>query len=299
MEETRFHRQELLFGKAGQEKIESCKVAIVGLGGLGSHVAQQLAYLGVGSFMLIDRDKASESNLNRLIGATDDDVANQALKVDIAHRLIKTIAPGAHVDIISQNFINDDAFALLRTADYVFGCVDNDASRLVLNELCQAYSRNYVDMATDIDTENNVFGGRMLFSDGRICLFCKHLLNDEDVRRSFSTASQWHDDDRIYGVRRGALGLAGPAVVSLNGILASLAVTEFMVQVTGVRRAYPHLEYKGTMGIVARDTELPDFDCYYCKTLRGKGSAADVERYIREAWGERLDVGEGTAENES
>lgn len=290
MDHTRFHRQELLFGKLGQKKIQSCEVAIVGLGGLGSHVAQQLAYLGVGSFLLIDRDKASKSNLNRLIGATENDVANHTPKVDIAQRLIKTILPDAHVDIAVKSFISDEAFAPLRTVDFVFGCVDNDASRLVLNEFCQAYSRSYIDLATDIDPENNVFGGRLLFSDGRVCLSCKQLLSDEAVRHSFSTHQQRDDDARIYGVSRGALGQAGPAVVSLNGILASLATTEFMVEVTDVRHAYLHLEYKGTMGIVTRDIDLPDFDCYYCKTLRGKGSAADVERYVREGWGERLDM---------
>ena len=52
-----------------------------------------------------------------------------------------------------------------------------------------------------------------------------------------------------------------------------------------MRPAYLYLEYKGPMGIVTRDTDVPHFDCYYCKTVRGKGPAADVERYIREGWG--------------
>jgi molybdopterin/thiamine biosynthesis adenylyltransferase len=299
VDDSRFHRQELLFGKRGQEKILRCKVGIVGLGGLGSHVAQQLAYLGVTSFVLVDQDKVSESNLNRLIGATEDDVAYQALKVDIARRLIKAILRAAHVDIVSRNFISAEAFDHLRTVDFVFGCVDNDASRLVLNEFCQAYARGYIDIATDIFPKDGAFGGRMLFSDGRVCLSCKGLLDDDAVRDSFSTDRQRQDEERIYGVRRSALGQTGPAVVSLNGVLASMAVTEFMAEVTGIRRAYLHLEYNGAMGIVTRDPTLPDFDCYYCRTVRGKEQAADVERYIREGWGERLGIGESAAENSS
>ena len=62
----RFDRQILLFGAAGQEKIAAARVAIVGLGGLGSHVAQQLAYLGVRSLVLVDGDCVTRSNLNRL-----------------------------------------------------------------------------------------------------------------------------------------------------------------------------------------------------------------------------------------
>jgi len=288
MDDTRFHRQELLFGKEGQEKIQSCRVAIVGLGGLGSHVAQQLAYLGVRSFLLIDSDRASRSNLNRLIGATEDDVAERLLKVDIANRLIRTIRPNAQVDFIAKSFISEEAFARLQGTDFVFGCVDNDASRLVLNEFCQAYSRTYIDIATDIDPETKDFGGRMLLSDGRVCLSCKGEFSEAGLRYGFSTDQQRREEEAVYGISRGALGRAGPAVVSLNGILASVAVTEFLVELTGVRPAYLHLEYKGMMGIVARDIDLPDFDCYYCKTLRGMGRAADVERYVRDGWGERF-----------
>ena len=288
MDDTRFHRQELLFGKEGQEKIQSCRVAIVGLGGLGSHVAQQLAYLGVRSFLLIDSDRASRSNLNRLIGATEDDVAERLLKVDIANRLIRTIRSNAQVDFITKSFISEEAFARLQGTDFVFGCVDNDASRLVLNEFCQAYSRTYIDIATDIDPETKDFGGRMLLSDGRVCLSCKGEFSEAGLRYGFSTDQQLREEEAVYGIRRGALGRAGPAVVSLNGILASVAVTEFLVELTGVRPAYLHLEYKGMMGIVARDIDLPDFDCYYCKTLRGMGRAADVERYVRDGWGERF-----------
>jgi len=143
-------------------------------------------------------------------------------------------------------------------------------------------------IATDIDPETKDFGGRMLLSDGRVCLSCKGEFSEAGLRYGFSTDQQRREEEAVYGIRRGALGRAGPAVVSLNGILASVAVTEFLVELTGVRPAYLHLEYKGMMGIVARDIDLPDFDCYYCKTLRGMGRAADVERYVRDGWGERF-----------
>src|SRR3990172_1864785 len=91
----RYHRQELLFGREGQAKLEACKVGIVGLGGLGSHVAQQLAYLGVLSYVLADKDRVSESNLNRLVGACDEDANICRLKVDVADELIRTVLPTA------------------------------------------------------------------------------------------------------------------------------------------------------------------------------------------------------------
>ena len=103
MDKERFDRQILLFGVAGQEKISSTRVAIVGLGGLGSHVAQQLAYLGVQSFVLIDGDHVSRSNLNRLIGATEDDVRFNRLKVAVGARMIKAIQHDASIETLNQS----------------------------------------------------------------------------------------------------------------------------------------------------------------------------------------------------
>jgi tRNA A37 threonylcarbamoyladenosine dehydratase len=63
--EDRYIRNEGLFGAEGQAKIAGTKVTMAGMGGLGSHVAQQLAYLGVRMFALIDFDIVTESSMNR------------------------------------------------------------------------------------------------------------------------------------------------------------------------------------------------------------------------------------------
>ena len=70
---SRFDRQESFFGKAGQEKLRHASVAIVGVGGLGTHVAQQLALLGIGKLALIDHEELSETNRNRYVSARHDD----------------------------------------------------------------------------------------------------------------------------------------------------------------------------------------------------------------------------------
>jgi len=193
----------------------------------------------------------------------------------------------ATVVTVANSFITDEGFMALQKGDIVFGCMDQDGARLVLNEFCQAYSKPYFDLATDSNPEDHAFGGRLLYADGRVCVSCKQLLEEHALRAAFSTDAQLEEEKRTYGIRRGAVGETGPAVVSLNGILASVAVTEFLVEVTGIRSAYLHLEYKGMMGILTRDSTLPNFDCYYCKTVRGQGSAADVEHYIREGWADR------------
>lgn len=289
--EGRFHRQILLFGREGQEKIEATSVAVVGASGTGSHVVQQLAYLGVCKFAIIDPDRVSRSNLNRLIGATEKDVVEARLKVEVARDAVQRVRPEAEITILPQSFVTNEGFKLIKRADFVFGCVDRDGARLILTELCSAYEKPYLDMATDtgLDEVGVSSGGRVLFSfAGRMCLVCKDELTQAEIRRDLSTPAQREAEDRLYGVPRNALGDEGPSVVSLNGILASAAVTEFMAFVTGLREPKEHLRYDGRAGILKVNKDQPLADCYFCKSARGKGAGADVERYIKEGVGRYL-----------
>ena len=278
MDTKRFDRQIRLFGREGQERIEKAQVGIIGLGGLGSHVAQQLAYLGSRVFRLIDGDTIDESNLNRLIGATPDDVEAGRAKVATAERLIRSLTPDADVEQFPESFIRDEGVALVRRCDYVFGCLDSDPARLILNEVCQAFAIPYFDIATDVSPPEEGegplrFGGRMVYSSGGdLCVMCKEVLDPRAVRLGLATESQRREEEEIYGVPRGELGGSGPAVVSLNGVLASVAVTEFMVEVTGLRPARRHLEYHGDRGILTQDASPSTPDCYYCKGIYGRGS---------------------------
>jgi len=288
--EDRYDRQIRLFGAEGQERLEALRVAVVGLGGLGSHVAQQLAYLGVRAFALIDHDRVTLTNTNRLVGGDVVDARARRLKVSVAARMIERIQPGAAVSVVSEPFISEAGFAALHAATLVVGCMDDDASRLVLNEFCQAYERQYLDVATDVDPGPPVrFGGRVLYSvDGEQCVYCKDLLDPDAIQSAFSTPGQRKDAERIYGVPRAVLAGTGPAVVSLNGLLASAAVTEVMAEATGLRPAVRHLEYVGRTGVLVANRDAPRPDCYYCKGLRGAGLSADVERYVRAGWGTHL-----------
>jgi tRNA A37 threonylcarbamoyladenosine dehydratase len=73
------------------------EVGVVGLGGGGSHVVQQLAHLGVGKLVPVDDDIVEEKNLNRLVGGTAEDVKAKRAKTEIAERVIKGVNPNAKV----------------------------------------------------------------------------------------------------------------------------------------------------------------------------------------------------------
>jgi hypothetical protein len=277
-ERERYSRQTSIFGEEGQRKIAKTRIAIVGLGGLGSHVAQQLAYLGVKQFALVDGDKVDRSNLNRLVGASEYDLGRE--KVAVLGELIERIQPGAEVHRIPKTLLSREAFNAIRGADFVFGCVDNDGVRLVLLELCCAFRKPYVDLATEIPDAGS-FGGRMIFTGiNRGCPMCHGELDQGEIQDFFATPEQRSEQERIYGVERAALGGSGPSVVSLNGMLASVGVIEFMRFVSGLRPNRGFLTYRGNFGTINIPSSAPKPGCYFCGAIWRGTEQVDVERYL-------------------
>lgn len=273
-----------LFGKDGQQKLAACNAVVVGIGGLGTHVVQQLALLGVGRLTLIDSEELDETNRNRYVGARYDDPIPGTPKVSIGERIVREINPEIHIVTIFDSLVSKPAFDALIQADYVFGCLDSEGARLILTELCAAYSRPYFDLASDIILGDPPrYGGRIcVAANGEGCLVCYGELDIKEAQADLAGPQGRRERAAVYGIEAQALDRTGPSVVSINGVVASLAVSEFMDAVTGIRPAKRLLRYLGHQGKVVIRTQDPEPDCYYCNGIRGKGRAADVERYLRE-----------------
>jgi len=281
--DERFARNIALFGEQGQQRLRETSVAVVGIGGLGTQVVQQLAFLGVGHFTLIDPEQLDTTNRNRYAGSRWDDPVPGTLKVDIAERLVRSIDPVIPICKVPCSLLSRQAFTAIRGSHWVFGCLDDDATRLVLSELCLAYELNLIDLASDVvpDDAGLRYGGRVcVCQNGNGCLVCMDSIDPRDLDRQFEDDHAKRDREAIYGVDKAVLGSTGPSVVSINGIIASVAVTEFMVAVTGLRQPQRHLEYHGHTGKVTVCQNPPLVDCWYCRNLFGAGASADVERYL-------------------
>ncbi len=103
--DEKFLRTEMLIGKEGMEKLKNAKVAVFGLGGVGSFVCEGLARSGVGNFVLVDFDKVDESNINRQIIATTKTIGRN--KVDVMKERILDINPDANVEIYNEFYLAD------------------------------------------------------------------------------------------------------------------------------------------------------------------------------------------------
>jgi hypothetical protein len=93
-------------------------------------------------------------------------------------------------------------------------------------------------------------------------------LDQEALAQATMTDEQAKAHERIYGIRRDALGRTGPMVVSINGAAASLAVTEFIALTTGLRPVNRMLRYYGQRSVLAKSGDQPPEGCWYCSVWR-------------------------------
>ncbi|MFZ2873211.1 MAG: ThiF family adenylyltransferase [Phycisphaerales bacterium] len=279
---NRFDRQMLLFGAEGQSRLRAAKVAVIGAGGTGCFIIAQLALLGVGELVSVDADQADITTRNRHLCVRHGDPIPGTFKVDTAARMVREFDPDIRFSPVPLSLMTPEGFDAVKSADYVFGCVDREGVRLVLTELCAAYAKPYIDVATGVEPGNPPqYGGTVCCSiAGGGCLVCMGELDVEEAVRDLETPDQQRDREAIYGVAASALGGRGPSVVSINGVVSSLAVTEFMKLCTGLDMPVPLLRYDGRAARVSIRTQGPKPDCYYCKAVRGSGSGADVARYL-------------------
>jgi molybdopterin/thiamine biosynthesis adenylyltransferase len=176
---NQYSRQSFL-GEESEETFKSTKAGIVGLGGGGSHVAQQLAHIGIGNFALFDPDHVEQPNLNRTVGATAADAAAGTPKVDVARRMINAINANA---LVTTAGLWQENLPLLRSCDVVFGCIDGLIPRLKLEESCRRAMIPLIDIGMDVHRGSpySISGQVIVSVPGEPCFRCMNFIRETDV----------------------------------------------------------------------------------------------------------------------
>lgn len=133
---NQFSRTELLIGKQGIEKLQRAKVAIFGIGGVGSYAVEALARAGIGHLIIVDYDKYDITNINRQLGAVHSTIGKY--KVDVMKERILDINPNAIVEAYKTNEIEGGETSII-TSDitYVVDAIDTMTNKLDLIEKCK------------------------------------------------------------------------------------------------------------------------------------------------------------------
>lgn len=217
-------RQVLAIGAAGQRRLRSLRIAVVGAGGTGSLVIQFLAHLGVGRLLIIDPDRLARSNRSRVVGSTAADEGRH--KVEIAAGLVARTDPSIEVTTLVGDVRDWDVAEQLRSADVIFGCTDSHSSRAILNRLALAYLVPLIDLGVGVAlTGDGQLAGvaaevRPVVPGGP-CLWCHGALKTEQIEwENLTEAERGSRTAFGYGVG----DVEQPSVITFNAIAAAHAV---------------------------------------------------------------------------
>jgi molybdopterin/thiamine biosynthesis adenylyltransferase len=228
-----FDRQIRAFGSKVQRVLSSLRIAVIGCGGTGSAVAEQLVRLGVRSLVLVDNDDLNESNLTRVYGSNPSGLGEPKVNV-LANHLLQ-IAPDLDVTAIKKLVTDELTARRLTDCDALFGCTDDNAGRLVLARLASYYLVPLVDCGVLISstsgTINGIDGRVTVQTPGAACLVCR---NRVDLARA--AAEQLDPGERRLRQDEGyapELGRVEPAVVTYTSQVAGQAVSELLERIIG------------------------------------------------------------------
>ncbi len=211
-------------------------ITIVGVGGVGSLIAENLIHMGFQNINLIDFDEVEFSNLNRLVGATYDDAVNKRKKVDVVRRHLKSINPFAKVKAFDNSVFDRKIEKVIAFSDWIFLTTDNYASCVRVQEMAFKYYVPFISAATNILVENDkitdVRGEVILVRIGdHLCLNCLGKINKKEL------IYETHPDSRIREamVQKGYVkghDVKDPAVKTLNSMVSTIATDVLINQYT-------------------------------------------------------------------
>ena len=231
--DARFDRQARLFGAEGQAILADLRIAVIGAGGGGSIIVEQLAHLGVGRLTIIDYDVVKDINLSRIVGATSADAARHEKKVVVLQRLVERIDPTIRCDAIAGDISDEAVAGAMLDCDFIFLATDTTTSRLVLNAVVHRFLVPAVQIGAKVEKspggEAEVYVAIRPVLPHRGCLHCASLIDPIRLREEGRT-----DEERVAQNYLDVPEVVDPSVISLNGIGASHAVTTMLLWATGL-----------------------------------------------------------------
>jgi molybdopterin-synthase adenylyltransferase len=249
-------------------------IAVVGVGGLGSVIAENLIHTGFHNVHLIDHDHVEVTNLNRIVGAYYSDAAQKRLKVDVVRDHLLRINPKAHVQAHAVGVEDDSVIGVLAQADWIMVGTDSHFSRFIAQHIALQYAVPLISVGANITVENgqitDMSGEIIIIRYGDdLCLHCLKRINPTII------AAEQHQGQFLGNelIRRGYVAgqeVKEPAVKTLNAILGAMAVDGLLNQFTQRQEHVPVIVYENNgMACIYPDREsvsMRNKECYVCST---------------------------------
>jgi molybdopterin/thiamine biosynthesis adenylyltransferase len=212
---TRYSKQLLLpeFGKKAQEKLKRASILVIGAGGLGCPVLQYLAAAGSGRIGIVDFDVVDETNLQRQLLYTVNDLGKS--KARVALEKISLLNPYVQPEIINTKLETHNAFELISGYDVVVDCSDNFETRYVINDACVLLNKPFV------------YGGIHKF-EGQLSVF--NYKNSDGIPGPTYRCAFPEIHNETVLLNCSLTGVIG----TLPGIIGTLQANEVIKMITGI-----------------------------------------------------------------
>ncbi|HJZ90605.1 MAG TPA: ThiF family adenylyltransferase [Gemmataceae bacterium] len=282
-----FDRQVRAFGPDTQRLLARLHIGVIGAGGTGSAVMEELVRLGVGTMSVFDRDVFDETNVNRVYGSSVRDAGRN--KAGIAADSARRTGLQTEVRVYSEHITVHETAMRLRECDLVFGCTDRHAPRAILVQLALRYYIPVIDTGVKIDSHEGkirgVTGRVTTLMPGEACLFCRERTSADAIR--LETLSP---DERRSLVSEGyapELETPAPAVIPFTTAVAAQAVTELLHRLTGFmgeERRSSEVLLAISESRVRTNRQSPNPECLCAeRSVWGRG---DGKRFLNMSWPE-------------
>lgn len=270
-----FKRTETVWGPKNHANLARLRIGIVGLGSVGSLVAETLARMGMTCFCLIDFDEVQAHNLDRLLGATKADIGR--LKIDVAARQMMSSATAEKIEIrcVPFSVAEEAGYRAALDCDVIFSCVDRPRARAILNHLAYAHLIPVIDGGIQVRFKKGVFSGAdwqlQTVGPGRPCLECLGTFTQSDVETE--KAGMLEDPKYMDKLPADHRFKNNENVFPFSSNLASLEVFQLIALATGAARItdFGVQRFRYMPGHLESDTGRKCQSSCFCNYLTARG----------------------------
>lgn len=225
-------RTELILGKENIIKLANSKVAIFGIGGVGSYAVEGIARCGVGKFILVDGDVVEHSNLNRQLIALNSTIGMP--KVEVAKQRILDINPDAEIDARHIYFDANSQFDF-NGIDFIVDAIDSVTSKLLLVEKAKEYN---IPIISSMGTGNKLDATQFKITDiskTKVCPLARVMRKELKTRNISDVPVIYSEEEPIKTeISLDYLKASGkrqiPASVSFVPSVAGLLIAQYVVK---------------------------------------------------------------------
>ncbi len=282
------------WGERTQEDLSRLRIGIVGLGSVGSIVAEILARTGISNFTLLDFDAVEEKNLDRLTNVFKSDIGRaKVLAVKDGIRRSAT-SPKIYVDCCEYSVCEKNGFENALNCDIIFSCVDRPWARQVLNFIAYAHLIPVIDGGIMVRT--NKRNTKIVGSDWkaqtvgyrRACLECLGQYKTENA--ILEKSGMMDDPSYIKGLKDSAFINAHENVFVFSSHLASMEVLQMLslfIIPSGVADVGQQLHHFVTGSMEVDTSKVCNENCYF-PTVQGKGDYSGIEVFAKHKIAEKF-----------